>query len=152
MFAVFLGQHRAHMVPQFFCVQLADAQRAQAQVHQPRDLVGFLGIQARVVKAAGQLRARKRPLAFLPPHLNILKKGSLSLHLLRQRAASLLARHLDQEGMQVLGADGAKVVIAQLLLVDGSYFSLAHPALDRLRDLIDEAAELAEWQTGPRIS
>ena len=40
----------------------------------------------------------------------------------------------------------------KLLLVDGSYFSLAHPALDRLRDLIDEAAELAEWQTGPRIS
>ena len=40
----------------------------------------------------------------------------------------------------------------KLLLVDGSYFSLAHPALARLRDLIDEAAELAEWQTGPRIS
>ena len=40
----------------------------------------------------------------------------------------------------------------KLLLLDGSYFSLAHPALARLRDLIDEAAELAEWQTGPRIS
>ncbi|MVQ42560.1 DNA/RNA helicase [Microbacterium sp. MAH-37] len=39
-----------------------------------------------------------------------------------------------------------------LLLVDGSYFSLAHPALDRLRDLIDEAATLNEWETGPRIS
>ncbi|WP_417562549.1 SNF2-related protein [Microbacterium sp.] len=40
----------------------------------------------------------------------------------------------------------------KLLLVDGSYFSLAHPALDRLRELIDEAAELAEWETGARIS
>lgn len=40
----------------------------------------------------------------------------------------------------------------KLLLVDGSYFSLAHPALDRLRELIDEATEVAEWETGPRIS
>ncbi|WP_194419577.1 SNF2-related protein [Microbacterium abyssi] len=40
----------------------------------------------------------------------------------------------------------------KLLLVDGSYFSLAHPALDSLRELIDEATELAEWETGPRIS
>jgi len=44
----------------------------------------------------------------------------------------------------------------KLLLSDGRYFSLAHPALDRLRDLIDEAAELAEWDpvggAGPRIS
>ncbi|WP_243225645.1 SNF2-related protein [Microbacterium sp. CIAB417] len=41
---------------------------------------------------------------------------------------------------------------SKLLLVDGSYFSLAHPALQRLRDLLDEAAELAEWESGPRIS
>lgn len=40
----------------------------------------------------------------------------------------------------------------KLLLVDGSYFSLAHPALDRLRELIDEAGDLDEWETGPRIS
>lgn len=40
----------------------------------------------------------------------------------------------------------------KLLLVDGSWFSLAHPALDTLRELIDEATELAEWETGPRIS
>ena len=40
----------------------------------------------------------------------------------------------------------------KLLLVDGSYFSLAHPALQRLRDLLDEAAELAEWEAGPKIS
>ncbi|GAA3946539.1 DEAD/DEAH box helicase [Microbacterium soli] len=40
----------------------------------------------------------------------------------------------------------------KLLLVDGSWFSLAHPALQRLRELIDEAAHLAEWETGPRIS
>ncbi|WP_298036249.1 DEAD/DEAH box helicase [uncultured Microbacterium sp.] len=40
----------------------------------------------------------------------------------------------------------------KLLLVDGSYFSLAHPALDALRELIDEAADLAEWETGARIN
>ena len=40
----------------------------------------------------------------------------------------------------------------KLLLVDGSYFSLNHRALDRLRELIDEAGELDEWETGPRIS
>ena len=40
----------------------------------------------------------------------------------------------------------------KLLLTDGSYFSLAHPGLDRLRALLDEAAELAEWEAGPRIS
>lgn len=40
----------------------------------------------------------------------------------------------------------------KLLLADGGYFSLSHPALDRLRDLIDEAGELDEWETGPRIN
>ncbi|WP_235564117.1 DEAD/DEAH box helicase [Microbacterium sp. Root553] len=40
----------------------------------------------------------------------------------------------------------------KLLLSDGGYFSLSHPALDRLRDLIEEAGELDEWETGPRIS
>lgn len=40
----------------------------------------------------------------------------------------------------------------KLLLVDGSYFSLSHPALDSLRELIDEATELDEWDTAPRIS
>jgi len=40
----------------------------------------------------------------------------------------------------------------KLLLADGGYFSLRHPALDRLRELIDEAAELAEWEAGPKIS
>ncbi|MBO0979057.1 DEAD/DEAH box helicase [Microbacterium sp. SD291] len=40
----------------------------------------------------------------------------------------------------------------KLLLADGGYFTLAHPALDRLRELIDEAGELDEWETGPRIS
>jgi superfamily II DNA or RNA helicase len=40
----------------------------------------------------------------------------------------------------------------KLLLSDGAYFSLAHPALQRLRDLIHEAGELAEWETAPRIS
>ncbi|KHK98391.1 DNA/RNA helicase [Microbacterium mangrovi] len=32
-----------------------------------------------------------------------------------------------------------------MLLADGGYFSLAHPALQQLRDLIDEAAEVVEW-------
>lgn len=40
----------------------------------------------------------------------------------------------------------------KLMLVDGTYFSLAHPALQKLRELIDEAATLDEWETGPRIS
>lgn len=40
----------------------------------------------------------------------------------------------------------------KMLLVDGSYFSLNHKALDQLRELIDEASELNEWETGPRIS
>ena len=40
----------------------------------------------------------------------------------------------------------------KLMLVDGTYFSLAHPALQQLRELIDEAGALTEWETGPRIS
>ncbi|WP_337006094.1 DEAD/DEAH box helicase [Microbacterium sp. LB12] len=40
----------------------------------------------------------------------------------------------------------------KLLLVDGTYFSLSHRALDRLRELIDESGGLDEWETGPRIS
>ncbi len=40
----------------------------------------------------------------------------------------------------------------KLLLSDGGWFSLAHPALQRLRDLLDEAVDLDEWETGPRIS
>jgi superfamily II DNA or RNA helicase len=40
-----------------------------------------------------------------------------------------------------------------MMLADGAYFSLAHPALQRLRDLIDEAGNLAEWEAGTvRIS
>src|SRR3546814_19892789 len=39
-----------------------------------------------------------------------------------------------------------------MMLSDGAYFSLAHPALDRLRELLDEAAALAEWKTGLRIA
>jgi superfamily II DNA or RNA helicase len=40
----------------------------------------------------------------------------------------------------------------RLLLSDGAYFSLAHPSLDRLKELIEEAGELSEWESGPRIS
>ena len=41
----------------------------------------------------------------------------------------------------------------KLLLIDGSYLSLLQPAFDRLRELINEAGELTEWETrGPRIS
>ena len=39
----------------------------------------------------------------------------------------------------------------RIKLSDGAWFSLAHPALQRLRDLLEEAAELDEWETGPRI-
>lgn len=40
----------------------------------------------------------------------------------------------------------------KILLSDGAYFSLSHPSLQRMRDLIDEAGELDEWETGPRLS
>lgn len=40
----------------------------------------------------------------------------------------------------------------KLLLVDNSFLSLEHPALDRLRVLISEAKALSEWETGLRIS
>ncbi|MFT4213073.1 MAG: DEAD/DEAH box helicase [Microbacterium sp.] len=34
----------------------------------------------------------------------------------------------------------------KLLLADGAYFSLSHPSLQRLRDLLAEAADLDEWE------
>ncbi|MFH8249827.1 SNF2-related protein [Microbacterium sp. B2969] len=40
----------------------------------------------------------------------------------------------------------------KILLSDGAYFSLSHPSLQRLRDLIEEAGELEEWETGPRLN
>ncbi|PFG30201.1 DEAD/DEAH box helicase [Paramicrobacterium agarici] len=41
----------------------------------------------------------------------------------------------------------------KLKLVDNSYFSLAHPAFDRLRELLAEADALDEWEPGhPTIS
>ncbi|GIG26254.1 DEAD/DEAH box helicase [Cellulomonas denverensis] len=40
----------------------------------------------------------------------------------------------------------------KLMLVDGSYFALDHPALATLSELITEARDLGEWETGPRIS
>lgn len=40
----------------------------------------------------------------------------------------------------------------KLLLADGGYFSLSHRALDRLRELLEEAEDLDEWETAPRIS
>lgn len=39
----------------------------------------------------------------------------------------------------------------RMRLSDGAYFSLAHPALTRLKELLDEAASLDEWETGERI-
>ncbi|MFC5788628.1 SNF2-related protein [Agromyces tardus] len=39
----------------------------------------------------------------------------------------------------------------RLLLVDKSYLSLADPRFDELRDLIEEAGTVAEWETGLRI-
>lgn len=63
----------------------------------------------------------------------------------------------------VVTVDGRRIPFATLfaalsrgrkkvLLSDGAYFSLSHPSLQRLRDLIDEAGELEEWETGPRLS
>ncbi len=40
----------------------------------------------------------------------------------------------------------------KLLLVDGTYLSLAQPVFDDLRRLIEEAAGLDEWETGLRVS
>ncbi|QHC60716.1 DNA/RNA helicase [Rathayibacter sp. VKM Ac-2760] len=39
----------------------------------------------------------------------------------------------------------------RIRLVDHSYLSLAHPGLDRLRELLNRADELDEWETGVRI-
>ncbi|MDO9395571.1 MAG: DEAD/DEAH box helicase, partial [Herbiconiux sp.] len=36
----------------------------------------------------------------------------------------------------------------KLLMVDKTYLSLAHPAFDRLRELLEEADTLDEWETG----
>lgn len=40
----------------------------------------------------------------------------------------------------------------KLLLVDGSYLDLRQPVFDQLRDLLLEAGDMAEWETGLRIS
>ncbi|HXH34258.1 MAG TPA: DEAD/DEAH box helicase [Plantibacter sp.] len=40
----------------------------------------------------------------------------------------------------------------KLLMVDHTYLSLDHPAFDRLRELLTEAATLKEWETKPSIS
>jgi superfamily II DNA or RNA helicase len=40
----------------------------------------------------------------------------------------------------------------KLLLSDNSYLSLTQPVFDRLRDLIEEARALSEWETGLRIN
>ena len=40
----------------------------------------------------------------------------------------------------------------KMLLVDGSYLSLGSPVFDELKRLLDEAASLDEWETGPRIN
>ncbi|KQQ01375.1 MULTISPECIES: DEAD/DEAH box helicase [unclassified Rathayibacter] len=39
----------------------------------------------------------------------------------------------------------------RIRLVDHSYLSLAHPGLDRLRELLNHAEEVDEWETGARI-
>ncbi|MGW9630731.1 SNF2-related protein [Agromyces sp. NPDC055520] len=41
---------------------------------------------------------------------------------------------------------------AKLLLIDGSYLSLKQPVFDPLRELIEEAGSLREWEAGLRIS
>ncbi|MFN3950396.1 DEAD/DEAH box helicase [Microbacterium sp.] len=39
----------------------------------------------------------------------------------------------------------------RIKLSDGAWFSLAHPSLQRLRELLEEAATLDEWEAGPRL-
>ena len=39
----------------------------------------------------------------------------------------------------------------KLLLIDGSYLSLTHPVFEPLRELIEEAGSLHEWETGVAI-
>jgi len=63
----------------------------------------------------------------------------------------------------LVSIDGHRIPFAELFIAlsrgrrkmalsDGSWFSLAHPALDRLRELLEEAAALDEWEAGPRIA
>ncbi|RFA08411.1 hypothetical protein B7R54_03615 [Subtercola boreus] len=40
----------------------------------------------------------------------------------------------------------------KLLMVDKTYLTLDHPVFDQLRELLDEASTLDEWETGVRIS
>jgi superfamily II DNA or RNA helicase len=40
----------------------------------------------------------------------------------------------------------------KMLMVDKTYLRLDHPAFDRLRELLEEAGTLDEWETGLRIS
>jgi superfamily II DNA or RNA helicase len=40
----------------------------------------------------------------------------------------------------------------KILLADNAYLALDHPVFEQLRELIEEAGTLAEWETGPRIS
>lgn len=40
----------------------------------------------------------------------------------------------------------------KLLLVDGSYLSLAHPSLRRLAELVEESAHISEWEPAPTLS
>ncbi|MEF2977713.1 DEAD/DEAH box helicase [Subtercola sp. YIM 133946] len=40
----------------------------------------------------------------------------------------------------------------KLLMVDKTYLTLDHPVFERLRELLEEASNLDEWQTGVRIS
>ncbi len=63
----------------------------------------------------------------------------------------------------IITVDGYKVPFAplfkalakgqhKLLMVDGTYLNLRQPIFDKLRDLILEASDLDEWETGLRIS
>ncbi|MFB2579818.1 DEAD/DEAH box helicase [Herbiconiux sp. P15] len=40
----------------------------------------------------------------------------------------------------------------KMLMVDRTYLSLDHPAFDRLKELLEEAGTLDEWETGVRIA
>ncbi len=62
-----------------------------------------------------------------------------------------LGVHVEVEGRRVPFRP-LFIALAQrrkkMLLSDGAYFSLSHPALDRLRELIEDSRDLVEWETG----
>ena len=77
-------------------------------------------------------------------------RGDRSARLVRPRRASCPSTGAPSRSTTSSGrwSPGA----TKLLLIDGTYLSLAQPAFEQLRQLIEEAKPLQEWETGLRIS